>query len=58
MTEHSGMLKAAKCNIIDSMTTAKEFGFRITGMTIKNPETGKEILNYGKTDSPNNIKQA
>ena len=40
------------------MTTAKEFGFRITGMTIKNPETGKEILNYGKTDSPNNIKQA
>ena len=56
MTEHSGMIKAAKCNVIDSMTTAKEFGFRICGMTIKNPETGKEILKYGKTDSPRDIK--
>ena len=40
------------------MTTAKEFGFRICGMTIKNPLTGIEVFKYGKTDCPRDLDEA
>ena len=40
------------------MTTAKEYGFRICGMTIKNPSTGTEVYKYGKTDSPRDLDEA
>ena len=58
LTENSGSFKTVRQNLTDKMTTANSYGFTICGMTIKNPENGSKIFNYGKIDSPKNLEEA